>query len=593
MSIDGLDECAGVHRAMLLDSLREILEKSPGTRIFVTGRPHIRAEIERRLSGRVTCVSVSPTRGDIIGYLRVRISQDEMPEAMDKSLEADILQMIPENISEMCVHSMTPGIPPQCMLIEVFRFLLASLNIEAILQEPTIYRRRERLCNMTVGLEVGDAYARMIERIKAQGGNKSRLGIAALMWISHAELPLAAQELCHALAVELGSTNFTAGNTLSILTLVACCQGLITVDREASAVRLIHFTLREYLSSSPDIFSNPHSAIAEICLTYLSSEEVWALSADPHPDTRGRPFLEYCSLYWGVHAKKELSACARSLALGLLQEYDGHRSTGFLLCLRNYRYPSYHPRSLSFNGLHCASFFGIVDIVTGLLEVPGYDINKGGFEGRTPLAWAAQNGHEGVARVLLEREEINPEKPGNRGQTPLSVAAGHGHQGIVSILLEQQDVNPENMDHNGRTPLSYAAENGGEEVVKVLLGQEVVNPENVDGDGRTPLSYAASGGHEGVVEILLALDIVNPDKRDLLCRTPLLLAARNGHECVVRMLLAREEVLAQHRSTVPLVLDMREWCKCCSRGKRSTPTNRLITAPQRSRRLLSVGVIKL
>ena len=113
MSIDGLDECAGVHRAALLDSLREILEKSPGTRIFVTGRPHIRVEIERRLAGQVTCVSVSPTRRDIIGYLRVRIGQDEMPEAMDRSLEADILQMIPENISEMCLESTTPRIRPR------------------------------------------------------------------------------------------------------------------------------------------------------------------------------------------------------------------------------------------------------------------------------------------------------------------------------------------------------------------------------------------------------------------------------------------------------------------------------------------------
>jgi len=125
---------------------------------------------------------------------------------------------------------------------------------------------------MTVGLEVGDAYAGTIERIKAQGGSKSRLWIASLMWVSHAERPLTALDLCHALAVELGSTYLNALNTPSISTLVACCQGLITVDREASTVRLIHFTLKEYLSARSDIFSRPHSAIAEICLTYLNSE---------------------------------------------------------------------------------------------------------------------------------------------------------------------------------------------------------------------------------------------------------------------------------------------------------------------------------
>ena len=103
MCIDALDECTALQRFRLFDSLKQILEKSPRTRIFVTGRPHIRAEIERHLSGQVVSVSVSPTREDIIRYLRVRLGQDATPGAMDPSLEAEILEKIPENVSEMCV----------------------------------------------------------------------------------------------------------------------------------------------------------------------------------------------------------------------------------------------------------------------------------------------------------------------------------------------------------------------------------------------------------------------------------------------------------------------------------------------------------
>ena len=103
MVIDALDECTAVQRYRLFDSLKVILEKSPDTRIFVTGRPHIRAEIEIRLTGRVTSVSVGPTRDDIVRFLRFRLSEDETPEAMDESLEADILEKIPGNISEMWV----------------------------------------------------------------------------------------------------------------------------------------------------------------------------------------------------------------------------------------------------------------------------------------------------------------------------------------------------------------------------------------------------------------------------------------------------------------------------------------------------------
>jgi len=104
--IDAIDECTGPHRTRLLDSLILILEKSPSTRIFITGRPHIRAEIERRLGGRVTSVSISPTKGDIITYLRARLDEDETPDAMDESLEEDILAKIPTNISETCVGAM-------------------------------------------------------------------------------------------------------------------------------------------------------------------------------------------------------------------------------------------------------------------------------------------------------------------------------------------------------------------------------------------------------------------------------------------------------------------------------------------------------
>ena len=101
--IDAVDACGGVVRLRLLDSLRQILDKSPSTRIFMTGRPHIRAEVESRLSGQVTSVSVSPARGDIITYLHVRLSEDENPDAMDESLEAEILERFLRNISEMCV----------------------------------------------------------------------------------------------------------------------------------------------------------------------------------------------------------------------------------------------------------------------------------------------------------------------------------------------------------------------------------------------------------------------------------------------------------------------------------------------------------
>jgi len=114
----------------------------------------------------------------------------------------------------------------------MLRFILVSLNIQTILRETTIHRRREKLGAMTNGLGLGDAYDATIGRIKAQQGDRARLGMAAVMWISHSERPLEVDEICHALAVEIGSSDINSNNVPSIRTLLACCQGLATVDKK-------------------------------------------------------------------------------------------------------------------------------------------------------------------------------------------------------------------------------------------------------------------------------------------------------------------------------------------------------------------------
>ena len=389
---------------------------------------------------------------------------------------------------------------------------------------------------MTRGLELGDAYGATIERIKAQDGDKSRLGMEALMWISHAERPLQADDLCHALAVELGSTNFNTGNVPSISVLVSCCQGLITVDKEASTVRLIHFTLQEYLSAHPDIPNRPHSAMAEFCLTYLNSPQVKALSAAPSPNAQNRPFLSYCSVYWGVHAKRELSDSARSLALELLKEHYGQVSTKLLL----EQVPHLDVRGLNlcspFSGLHCASFFGIGEVVAALIEMECYDINEKDFLGCSPLAWAAHNGHEDVVKILLGREEVNPNQLDNSGLTPLSSAVLYKHEGVVKILLERGDVDTDKPGIYGRTPLLFAALLGHEGVVNILLERGGVNSGKLDDDGRTALSLAAWNGHEATVKILLEREEVNPDRPDNYGQTPLSLATNKGHRRVAALL---------------------------------------------------------
>ena len=99
--IDALDECMPKYREKLLDSLRQILHKAPSARIFVTGRLHIRDEVERHLAGTVAGVSVIPTKRDIVQFLRAKLKEDTTWDAMDMSLEEDIIKTILETVSEM------------------------------------------------------------------------------------------------------------------------------------------------------------------------------------------------------------------------------------------------------------------------------------------------------------------------------------------------------------------------------------------------------------------------------------------------------------------------------------------------------------
>ena len=110
--IDALDECAAEHRANLLGSLGQLLQQSPQTRIFATGRPHILPEIGRCLGGRVASISISPKRDDIVTYIRSRLAADTALDAMDSILEAEIMKKIPSDISEMYVETITlPKMP--------------------------------------------------------------------------------------------------------------------------------------------------------------------------------------------------------------------------------------------------------------------------------------------------------------------------------------------------------------------------------------------------------------------------------------------------------------------------------------------------
>jgi len=101
--IDALDECLTKHRPEFLRSLRCLIQGSPGTRLFFTGRPQIRAGIIKCTSENAATVSIVPSTEDIKAYLSQKLGGDLYPEAMSSDLKEDIMKTIPERTSEMYV----------------------------------------------------------------------------------------------------------------------------------------------------------------------------------------------------------------------------------------------------------------------------------------------------------------------------------------------------------------------------------------------------------------------------------------------------------------------------------------------------------
>ena len=102
--IDGLDECLPEHLQELLESLGEIVREYPRTRIFLTGRIHVREDILRYYP-KAAVLPISPNKDDIKNYLEKKLKMDPDWEAMKNDLRDDIVKIILEKVSEMCVRA--------------------------------------------------------------------------------------------------------------------------------------------------------------------------------------------------------------------------------------------------------------------------------------------------------------------------------------------------------------------------------------------------------------------------------------------------------------------------------------------------------
>ena len=93
--VDAMDELAPQHRSELLRTLRQIIQ-TPNTRLFLTGRPHIRSELDKHLPKGAYTIHIVPDQGDIARYLNREMEEadDRDPGLMTEYLKNDIMEIM-------------------------------------------------------------------------------------------------------------------------------------------------------------------------------------------------------------------------------------------------------------------------------------------------------------------------------------------------------------------------------------------------------------------------------------------------------------------------------------------------------------------
>ncbi|KAJ5169014.1 ankyrin [Penicillium canariense] len=371
-------------------------------------------------------------------------------------------------------------------------FLLARLYINLLTDQPNEKGVRTMLEHFRSGSRPNvyqDAYDQTVTRMESQGADALELSKKTIGWIMNAKEPLTVDKIEHALAIEIGSSEFDKTNITDIKQITSYCCGLVVVDTETNHVKLVHYTTQKYFEGTMGSwFPQIHQIITDSCLTFQRKNTLPMAVAGNQEAT----------LKFLLDHGANISSC------------DDFGRTA----------------------LHSAARGGYKAAVQLLLD-NGASVDFQRNNGETPLHSAARGGHEAVIQLLLNNG-ASVDFQSNIGETPLHLAALWGCEAVVQLLLDN-GASIDSQKKDGEAPLHSAALGGHEAVVQLLLD----NGASIDSqkkDGEVPLHSAAQGGHEAVVQLLLD-NGASVDSRSSHDETPLLWAALGGHEAVVQLLL--------------------------------------------------------
>lgn len=519
LCIDALDESQTTDgcRTRFLSEIFNLQDKT-GTSLFATSRfiPEIMQSFEGSMS-----LEIRASNDDVRRYLDGHMSQ--LPAFVGRSpdLQEEIKAEIIKAVDGM--------------------FLLAQLHFGSLIGKKSPKVVRAALKKLPTGSETYDyAYKDAMERIEEQVADAEELAKQTLSWITCAKRPLTTAELQHALATEIGESEFDEENFTDIKDVVSVCAGLVTIDKKSDIIRLVHYTTQEYFQRTwTSWFPNAERDIATTCLAYLSfntfETEFYQTDGAFSARLQSNILYDYAARNWGCHARGSPEKEIQETILNFLK--DSTEVLGAIQAMRISAFTSHFKRrhvnfATNTLGLWVAAFYGLQEIVKVLLDT-GNSVGTKDSCTSTALHAAASNGQEAVIRLLLERN-ANIDAKNFFRETPLYEAAHNGHDTVVQLLIDS-GADIESRDRYRRTALHAAAWRGYESTVRMLL-ERGANITAKDNDQYEAIHVAADSGYGTILRLLLENE-ADTESRSKYGDTTLHLAAASGHVHVLRLLL--------------------------------------------------------
>ena len=404
------------------------------------------------------------------------------------------------------------------------------------------------------------AYEEALERIEAQKSGFASLAKEALSWLVCAKSELKIEELRHALAVEDCTSKLDHDNLPEADDILSSCAGLVILDEQTSTVRLVHYTTQKYLESILSRWAPyAHEVITKTCLTYLAFEDI--LTSCMRLTTKScyrfvnlldhlpldQALVRYGACNWASHAKQCWNEVIEERVLMFLK--DPHQASSCLAMVPQYRDLVVTLDGRDATALHASAFFGLEEATIQLL-VEGSSPDAKDGEGNTPLHYAmiphsgtSNREQEVIVKLLLARDDVNPNAVNEGFWTPLHFAALYGREDMTRLLMAQSNIDLKSPDRLfGRTALYVAVQHGHESVVRLLLEKDDTQIHLRDKGGNTILLCAVKSGHGDLVEYLLQREDIEINSQDKNGNTALIEAAFVGDEAIVGRLLERGDL---------------------------------------------------